>query len=643
MRLTEYESVMNRPLGHRALKSGSGKWCLVAAMAMCGQPYVLAQDGPGNGRSTIEEIIVTSNRIPVPLKQIATSVTVVTEADIDARGNLSIVDVLRQMPAIATSSNGGAGKSTALRIRGEEGFRTLTILDGIRLSDPSTTQIGPQLEHILSSGVGRVEILRGPQGLSYGADAGGIVNISSRQPGQEGLTANIDAQSGRFNTQQYSGNLGGNYEKGDFFLSAADFRSDGFNTMTTDPSQDDDGYKNTTVHARGGFNVTEKLRLDLVHRDVRGVSEFDGCFGGNGDCVGNFDMSASRLGAVYSGDSITHNISYATTRTERENFTAGVSSFIANGELNRWEYVGSATNLPGFNLVWGADHEEAINNGRGRNNLGVYLEYLSNFSDNLFLTAGVRHDDNDDFGTNNSYRLSAAYLFDLAGGDAIKVKSSYGTGFRAPSPFEIAYNAGPNAFPPASNVSLLQESSRGYEVGVEYLGSGDLHLEAVYFNQRVQDAIFFDLADFSGYMQDLGISTSKGVELSGQWGFTESLRLVGNYTWNETERPGGLPRRRRPEHLFNAGVSYFGMQEKLNLNAFYRMSRDSFDETAGQLVKLDNFGVLDLTANYAVTPSFQVYGRLENATNEDYQEVINYNTPGRAFYVGFRMNFPFVR
>src|SRR5690606_8323497 len=191
----------------------------------------------------------------------------------------------------------------------------------------------------------------------------------------------------------------------------------------------------------------------------------------------------------------------ASTRTDRDNLSNGVSSFPAKGELNRWEYIGTATNLPGFDLVFGGDFEEALNNDIGRDNVGIYGEYISDFSDNLHLTAGARHDDNDDFGTNTSYRASAAYLIDLADGNALKFKTAYGTGFRAPSPYEIAYNSGPFASPPASLVSLKQETSKGHEFGIEYLAD-TLRLEAVYFDQDVEDAITFDLDAFSGYIQD---------------------------------------------------------------------------------------------------------------------------------------------
>lgn len=599
---------------------------------------------PHPAQGPLEEIVVTSSRIPIPLRQIGTSVSVISAADIEAHGNLSLVDVLRQLPAISTSSNGGAGKSTTMRIRGEEGFRTLTIFDGLRMSDPSGPQVGPQLEHMLSSGVARVEILRGPQGLSYGADAGGVVNISSHQ-GSDGLQASLDAQSGKFGTRQYTGNVSGGNAHVDGFLSLSNYETEGFNTLVADTLlHDKDGYENTTIHGRAGVNLSESLRLDLVHRDVDGDSQVDNCWDNATstsvhDCRALFNLQASRAALSFDGENFSHSLAWSTTETRHDNLALGRSAFTSAGELNRWEYVGSATSLPGFDLVFGADLEEALLSGVGRDNTGLYLEYLSDFSANLFLTAGVRYDDNDDFGTNTSQRVSGAYLIDMASDTTLKFKGSYGTGFRAPSPYEIAYNAGASAYPPASLATLTQETSRGFEGGIEYLRGDSLRLEAIYFDQDVDDAIFFDLADFSGYLQDTGTSNSRGVELHGELSLGHAWRLTANYTHNETARPNGEQRLRRPEDLVNLGVSWFTLQDKLNLNAYYRISRNSIDQTGNTVVALDDFEVLDLSVNYSVTPNIQLYGRLENAFDADYQEVTGYNTAERAAYIGFRLNY----
>ena len=172
---------------------------------------------------------------------------------------------------------------------------------------------------------------------------------------------------------------------------------------------------------------------------------------------------------------------------------------------------------------------------------------------------------------------------------------------------------------------------------MEYVLGNRLHLEAVYFDQEVKNAIYFDLAGFSGYLQDIGASNSEGVELGIDLTMTDSLRLTSNYTFNETKRPNGLQRLRRPEKLANVGLFYSGVGDRLKLNAFYRISQDSIDELNGTSVGLDDFQVLDLSASYDVNDSFRIYTRVENALDEDYQEVTGFFSPQRAIYVGIKL------
>src|SRR5690554_307021 len=209
----------DRPFGrHQAFRRGGLMAVLGLAGGLLHAPALFAQNGV-----EAEEMVIISNRIPVPMRQISTSVSVITEHQIEAHGNLTLSDILRQQTAIGTSSNGGAGGTTSLRIRGEEGFRTLTVFDGLRLQDASGPQVGPRMEHMLSAGVSRVEVLRGPQGLSYGADAGGVVNLTStRYDHQDGWQGRLDAQVGRFGTEQYTGFVNGGTETLSVFLSATD-------------------------------------------------------------------------------------------------------------------------------------------------------------------------------------------------------------------------------------------------------------------------------------------------------------------------------------------------------------------------------------------------------------------------------------
>ncbi|MFT6052499.1 MAG: vitamin B12 transporter [Halioglobus sp.] len=589
----------------------------------------------------LEEIVITSSRIPMAMRKIGTSVSVITSDEIQQRGFNSLVDILRSQPGIAVSNSGGPGKATALRIRGEEGFRTLMLLDGIDISDASSTQVGPRIENILSAGIERVEVLRGPQGLLYGADAGGVINITTDSV-KDGLGGQVSAEGGRYGTSQIAANLGGSNGTVDFAVSAVDFQTDGFNARTTDlaPS-DDDGYDNTTFHGRVGWNVTEDLRLQLVAHDIDGENEYDNCFGivDNDDCNDDFDQSSWRAVADYTLGSFTHQLAYSGNDTERTFYTEGQISFATEGEVERLSYLGSFSPSDALRLIYGVDLEtETIDDGsvnRERDQDGYFAEYQGSFGDALFLTAGVRYDDNEDFGTHTSYRLSGAYVFEFSGGD-LKLKSTYGTGFRAPSLSEIAYNAGSFAYPPASNVSLEEETSEGFDLGLSWYSDAGLYLEAVYFDQTVTDEIFFDLDTFSGYLQGSGDSDSTGVELIGEFQLFDSVVLTGNYTYNDTEKTDGMQRVRRPEHLANLGFTWQGMGDRLQ---FGMNVRGSYDSMADDSTSLDDYEVVDINASFEIVKGLALYGRVENLLDEEYEEILTYNTSGTAGYVGVRYSF----
>jgi vitamin B12 transporter len=256
------------------------------------------------------------------------------------------------------------------------------------------------------------------------------------------------------------------------------------------------------------------------------------------------------------------------------------------------------------------------------------------------VTAGARYDDNDDFGSHTSARVTGAYTQDLGGGSSIKYRASAGTGFRAPSLFEVSYNDRPfGVLPDAAATPLLEETSRGYDVGIEYAAASGLQLEATYFDQRIEDAIVysFDSATFDdGYLQSSGTSTSKGIELGLRAPFGARWAFVGNWTNNDAETVEGEPRIVRPKNLGNLGVEYTSDGNAFRFIANYRLSKDAIDYSG---TPLDDYEVLDLSLAHAFNETIELYGRVLNATDEDYREAIGYRTAGRAFYAGARLRF----
>ncbi|HEY8521509.1 MAG TPA: TonB-dependent receptor [Gammaproteobacteria bacterium] len=615
---------------------------LLLLSALTASKAALAQDDAG---PRPEVIVVTASLIEQPLRQVGTAVSVLDGPEMELRGYHTLADALRTQPGIGVSNSGGPGKSTTLRIRGEEAFRTLLVIDGVKALDPAAVRVEPRFDSLLmTNDLERVEILRGPQGFIYGADAGGVVNVLTRT-GKGPATGQVGLEYGEFDTRRLEASVSGGSDAGDYFFSVTDLETDGFNAWTADTVlADDDGADNTTLHTKLGWNATDNLRLQLVARDIDASSLYDSCFTASfeevHDCLSTTEQTTYKVSADHRGDRVTHAFGYSNVDIARADFTQDASSFASEGRIGRFEYTGSFRPTDGVTLVYGLDLQreevESVDETRERDQDGYYLEYQGAFADRFFLTLGARYDDNEDFGSHTSARLSGAYVQALDGGHSLKYRASFGTGFRPPSLFEIAYNRGPFAFPPAAGFELTEESSRGYDLGLELDTAAGLHFEVTYFDQQIEDEIFFDPVGFSGYLQSPGESDSTGVEIAAEVPLGERWQLGGNWTYNDSEDTSNEQRLRRPRNFGNLTLRYRSPSDKLRLIATYRVSRNSIDVGG---VALDDYGVLDVSVAYDVSRTLELYGRLENATDERYQEVIGYNTAGRSAYAGVRLRF----
>ena len=591
----------------------------------------------------LEEMVVTSSRLEMPLREVAASISIVTKEDIELRGFSTVANTLRYEPAVSVATNGGIGSATEVRIRGERGFRTKVYLDGIDLTDTSSPQAGPNFGNLLTGGINRIEILRGPEGLVYGADAGGVINMSTTAP-QAGLSGGVEAEGGKFGTWQYGGHITGGNETVDGTFMAERFETEGFNSLSTDTVlEDDDGYDNTTLHGRAGWNILETLRLELVGRNVEGENDYDNCYTPNFDrsdnCNDEYSMDAGRIALTYQSEAATNTVSYSANKTDRKFYTEGVNDYNYKGELEKFDYLGSWKKSDALSLVYGAEllkeSVETDTSEDNRDQSGYFLEAQGSLMESMFVTAGARYTDNDDFGSKTTYRVGAVYL-QQAGDGELKFKTTYGTGFRAPSLSEIAYNASPDASAPAKGSELGAEESTGWDAGVGYFSTAGWYVEGVYFDQKVDDEIYYDLVDYSGYLQGDGESSSTGVEFTAEVPLGDMVTFNGNYTYTDTQDFDGEQRLRTPKNMANVGLLITPWNDRIQININYRIAKDIAEESMGSV---DEYEVLDLSVTLQVIEGLQVYARVENATDEQYQEIPEYNTAGAAGYAGLRYSF----
>ncbi|WP_346837527.1 TonB-dependent receptor [Microbulbifer sp. SAOS-129_SWC] len=610
------------------------KTCVAVAIAAACQPVAsLAAD-------ELEQLVVTGNRVEIPKAHSGVSISVVTKADIERLGYASLLDVIRTLPGVSVSNNGGTGKVSNVYLRGESGFRTLVLLDGVNIADPTNTQVAAQLQHLLADDIERIEILRGPQGMMYGAGAGGVINIVSKKS-REPLQAQLGVEAGRYGTQQVNADLGGQSERWDYRINLADFRNDGFNSRVSDSSGERDGYENFTGSARLGYQFSDTFDVEGQVRRTDTESEFDGCYAGfvtTNDCLDKFNQTSYRLAGNYQRGKTAHRVSVARQEITRDSLSQGESSYAVDGAIAEANYVGNSA-VAGGQLVWGAELERqdfaAAASKQDLDSLGLFTEWNGNLAERVYYTVGYRRDRLDSE-NHNSWRVSAAYPVLLGDSQQLKYRASYGTGYRAPSPYEVAYNI-------AEDVAAVSpESSRGYELGLDYQLAALLRVEATYFNQQVTDAIVYDytLGTWGAYAQDNGESESQGLELSLGGDFSPALSWSLNGTWLDAVNTAGAQRLQVPQRVANLGLTYRLLGDRLSINGNWQRVADRLSPNpawGGPALQLDDYDKLDINAAYRLSDSVRLTLRGENLLDEDYREVAGYNTAGAAVYAGVQL------
>ncbi|TLM73989.1 TonB-dependent receptor plug domain-containing protein [Microbulbifer harenosus] len=619
------------------------KIILAGAVALAAQS---AFADTNNSENNLELITVTASRVEVPKAQTAVSVSVLTAADIEKLGYSTLMDVIKTLPGISAANNGGLGKVSNVYVRGESGSRTLVLVDGINVADPTNTQVTTQFQHILASDVERIEVLRGPQGMMYGAGAGGVINIITKRASQP-LELQLSGETGRYNTHRTQVALRGVQSGWNYALNLSQLESDGFNARVSDTSGERDGYDNQTVSAKLGYQFSDTFSLEGQVRQLDADTGFDNCYAGwnpSNDCEDQYTQTSYQLAGDLQLGSVANRLSVSSQELERDSLAEGVSSYAVEGSIDELNYFGNLK-LAAGELSWGADLDQqdytANDSDQSLELLGVFGEWRGDVAGKIFYNLGFRHDsfDGDDIRgeTHNSWRVSAAVPQLIGSNQQIKYRASASTGFRAPSPYETSTNVVSGVAP------VSPETSRGVEVALEYSYAELLQLELVAFQQTVTDAIVYVNGLGTGwgaYAQDDGESDSDGFELSLSGTLGEAGRWHANGTWLDSRDSEGEQRLNVAEKVYNLGASYTLLGERLTLAANLRHVDDrlSINPLGGAPVAPDAYNRFDLNAAYQFSERLALTLRGENLLNEDYSEVAGFNSAGAAVYAGVRFS-----
>lgn len=658
-----------------------------AAVSACVISTAAAQSAPADSATELDPISVLGNRVEGPTAAIGSAVSSISGQELEQRQIRVVSDVLRELPGVAVNRAGPTGAATQLRIRGAESNQTLVLVDGIRMNDPGS---GAEFDfaNLLALEVERVDVLRGPQSALYGPDAiGGVINIVTRkgEPGPTRFRANIEG--GAFDTVTGTASVSGGTEAYDYLVAGQGFSTSGvstakrFDAFAPTGSLDRDGYKSGTGLAKVSVRPTENFEVSGVARYTEFDADRDG-FGAASDgypFAASVDNRDSEKGRQFFGRAQAkatlldgawdHVLGLSYTSQNRRSFDcADLKTFASLGEMTRFDYqtnvrFETGSGLPASHVVtFGADHTrdavksftafpfpaDAPNPLRRRiDTTGLVGQYQIGFFESLFVTGSVRQDFNDRFDESTTYRLASAYTVD---GTRTKLRASWGTGVKNPTTFELFGFAG-NFIP---NGDLKPERGEGWDFGFDQpLWNDRVVLDATYFQQRVRDLIssetVADPSDPTGFVNRpinlAGASKIDGVELGLTVRPVDGLSLRGAYTFTDGEDATGATLVRRPRHIASVNANYAFLEGKANVNlgvVHNGRQRDfAFDAStfARSSVPLKAYTLVNVAASYKVLENAELYGRIENLFDRTYEEVLTYNSPGRAAYGGVRVSF----
>ena len=565
------------------------------------------------------EVVVTAARVVQTVDETLADVSVLTREDIETSVARDVSDLLRLQAGIDIARTGGPGGQTSVFLRGTNNNHVLVLVDGVRVASLNTGVF--TWETLPLANVERIEIVRGPRASYWGSDAiGGVIQIFTRK--LSAPTASLGY--GSYGDAQANVGFAHRGAEGGYSIQAGARDYGGF------PSQNENGFafedKDHGLRNRH-FSVRADQRwgrhsFDTSWMRSQGTTEFSG---------GASQFTEQAFNGAWSASLATnwqHRLAYGYA-SEDYSTPAFLAQFLTRRDSLGWQNeVGLGESQ---RLILGVDYVRERGENRDtfgdtavyrerRENTGIYAGWHSTVGA-FDGEAALRFDDNSVFGGQGTGSLAAGWRFS----ESTRAHASYGLGFRGPTLNE-QYSPGFGGLF-AGNAALQPEESRSAELGIEHVFGDGQTLKATAFDTRIRNLISFSGVDFQA--ENIARARIPGAELrhekqSGDWLITSS------WTWqNPRDEASDSALLRRPRNKIATTIDrQLGTRGRIGAELLHAGARE---DVGG--VRLPSYALLNLRANWSLSPRWKLAARLENLGDRDYELAHGYNTPGRSGFV----------
>jgi len=610
-----------------------------------------------------DPIIITASRYETSVSKEGKDISVITEEEIRNSGKKTLAEILETVPGVTVTRKGADFGVSNVYLRGGKSGNVLIMIDGVRVSDPMGIEKIYDISGIQTFNIERIEIVKGAMSAMYGADAsGGVINIITKKGA--GRRISIAGEAGSNKTFSESVSVSDSTAQSSFFFTGSHFKTDGISSAKKNGSSpsDNDGYENITASGKMSSKITDNAAINLTLSYIDSKMKIDDgsfeddpnhkysstIFTSRGEFVHspftwwNYKCALSYMSTVRDdvdpSDAVdtTENDSYR-FNSKNTNFEfinnfkiAGFSHLTIGAEILKEEGSGESA----FYDTWPAPgFVSQIMNEKSIVTKSLFLHDSVSILDTVFLNAGGRvyafdrtvFNNSGDY--NSTWDTSACIVIPVI---KTKLSSSYGTGFRAPSLYELYSKYG--------NAALKPEKSSSADFGIsQSLFDGAFSAGCIYFKQKYSNMIGFGTTSYENVD---GNVRNRGVEVNSKIKPAEAVILTYAYTWvkyDETEN--NKPMLKRPEHKHAANLTVIPAKGlSINISYLYAGKRNDayFDSVtfSTKNVILEPYQKVDMNIRYAFNEIFSFTLRGENLANTDYMETYGYNTRGRSIYGG---------
>ena len=614
-------------------------------------------------QDSLPRVVITATRVATTSGSGINASTVIDRAFIERSGVRDVAELLRLVPGAVIARSGGPGAQSSLFLRGGENDYVRVLVDGVPVNDPGGAI---DLAWLSVDDVERIEVVRGPASVLYGTDAvTGVVQLFTKRGST--TAAEGEVATGRYGHRLARGNASTGNERLNVTIGGASERSDGLLPFNSDYLRD---VASAAIRVKPGTSTR-------VEASVRAANDkFHFPTDGAGDVVDSNAfrdnrrlMSSVGIAQTFSPRFNTELVFTAMNsrgkddnRPDSPGDTLGfyyydaLTSVRRRGVDARFNVLTSATSV----VTLGAETVREAQRGNDssnfsversrfvadRRNDAVYGQWLSDHG-RLSLTAGVRYDDNNTFG---SFRTARAG-FSVKSWTGGTVRATIGTAFKAPTFFEsfnTAFSTG--------NEDLDPERSRSWEAGVRHASiDGRMALGATWFDQRFRDMIQYAFVspELPNYF-NVAAASASGLELEAALRPTSRMRLGANVTLLRTRvDDAGLQTGesatfvegnrllRRPSTAASAMMGLdLPSRATADIAVTYTGRRDDrdFSTFPAAPVELPAWTRVDIgfTRPFEMGARLDLRVRVENLLGAGYEEIANYPAAGRSLTIGVR-------